>query len=100
MRPMNERPTLRRFLSNLALTLGRRAIAWLVIAIVASLALALVELGVSLLLQLFLKAIGLLDHSVETAALLGRVPQTPAAFAVGLCILAIVRSTTLFLIGQ
>src|SRR5690349_16998324 len=45
----------RGFLSNLAVTLGRRAITWLVVGIVASFGLAMVELGISVFLQLFLK---------------------------------------------
>ena len=95
---MREPP--RGFLSNLALTVGRRAISWLSIAIGASLALAVIELGISIFLQLFLKNLGLLSVEVKSAAALGSVLSTPARLALGLCVLALTRSVTLFFVGQ
>jgi ABC-type multidrug transport system fused ATPase/permease subunit len=90
----------RGFLANLALTLGRRAMTWLAIGIVASLGLAMVELGISVFLQLFLKNLGLLRADVKTPELFGGGELTPTRLAVGLLVLALARSTTLFLVGQ
>jgi len=90
----------RTLLSNLALTIGRRALAWLAVAVVASLGLAAIELGISVFLQLFLKILGLLSVEVKTAAFVGELMSTPARLAIGLCILALTRSVTLFLVGQ
>ena len=95
---MSEPP--RGFFSNLGFTVGRRAITWLAVAIVASLALVLVELGISVFLQLFLKVIGLLSQDVHTAELFGSAASTPARLALGLCFLALTRSVTLFFVGQ
>jgi len=88
------------FAAKLALTLGRRAITWLGVAIVASLGLVLVELGISVFLQLFLKNIGLLSVDVKTSSLFGSTVLTPIDLALALCALAVARSTTLFLVGQ
>lgn len=80
--------------------LGRTAVTWLAVAVVASIALAGVELGISIFLQLFLKALGLLNQDVQTAALFGLASLTPLGLSLGLCVLALARSTTLFLVGQ
>ncbi len=95
---MGEPPRTRGLLRTFVLTLGRRAITWLVIAIVASLGLAVVELGISVFLQLFLRNLGLLSQDVKTTAILG--PLTPTRLALGLVLLAFARSSTLFLVGQ
>ncbi|MDB4945225.1 MAG: transporter ATP-binding protein [Labilithrix sp.] len=95
---MSDRPAT--LLSKLALTLGGRAASWLLIAVVASLGLAGVELGISVFLQLFMKALGVLNQDVHTAALFGLASLSPSGLAVGLCVLALARSSTLFLVGQ
>jgi ABC-type multidrug transport system fused ATPase/permease subunit len=86
--------------SNLAVTVGRRAIAWLVFAVVASLVLVLVETGISVFLQQFLRTLGILAVDVKTASIFGSTELTPIRLALGLCVLALVRSTTLFFVGQ
>jgi ABC-type multidrug transport system fused ATPase/permease subunit len=95
-----ETPAARGFVSNFALTLGRRALTWIAIAIAASLGLGLVELGLSLFLQLFLKNLGLLSTEVKTAALFGLNSFTPVGLAIALCVLALGRSICLFLTSQ
>lgn len=90
----------RSLLSTLKLTLGRRAMTWLFVAVVASLALAVVELGISVFLQLFLKNLGLLSQEMRTSGLFGQVALTPGRLAMGLVFLAFARATTLFLVGQ
>ena len=90
----------RGFLANLAVTAGRRAIGWLVVSICASLALVVVELGISVFLQLFLRVIGLLNQDVKTPAFFGTDGLTPERLALGLCVLAFTRSVTLFFVGQ
>lgn len=90
----------RPFVSVALLTLGRRALAWLGLAIGASLCLALVELGISLFLQIFLKALGLLGTDVQTVNVFGVAELTPGRLTAILCVLALVRSTTLFLMSQ
>lgn len=90
----------RSFVSNFTLTLGRRALTWIAVAIAASLGLGLVELGISLFLQLFLKNLGLLSTEVKTAALFGLNSFSPAGLAIALCVLALGRSICLFLTSQ
>jgi hypothetical protein len=90
----------RGFVANLGLTVGRRAIAWMAMAIVASLTLAVIELGISVFLQLFLKTLGLLSVEVKSAAFLGQILSTPERLALGLCVLALTRSITLFFVNQ
>ncbi len=69
-------------------------------AMIASVALVAVELGISIFLQLFLRVIGLLNQEVQTAALFGSRLFTPAQLAGSLCALALVRSIMIFLVGQ
>ncbi len=91
----------RGLLASIALTVGRRAIGWLVIAVVASLVLGVVELAIALFLQLFLRVIGLLQGvEVKTPAFFGDLLSTPARLALGLTLLALVRSVTLFFVNQ
>jgi ABC-type multidrug transport system fused ATPase/permease subunit len=85
--------------AGLASLLGRRAIAWLGFAIVASVVLALVELGLALFLQLFLSRLGILNQQVEASRWFGGVPSPPA-LALGLCVLALVRAGAQFVVGQ
>lgn len=96
---MSERPK-RGLVANLALMLGRRAMTWLLVGVAASLGLAIVELGISVFLQLFLKNLGLLKAEVKTPDLFGSGELTPTRLAVGLIVLALARSTTLFFVGQ
>ena len=90
----------RGFVANVAVAVGRRAIGWLLLAVVASLGLVLVETGISLFLQLFLKTLGILAMNVETTSPFGKIPLTPVRLALGLCLLALVRSIALFFVGQ
>jgi ABC-type multidrug transport system fused ATPase/permease subunit len=91
------RPHHRSIVARVAATLGRRALTWLAIAVVASLTLALVELGLSIFLQYFLKTLGLLSQEVQT---FGHGIPSPTALAIGLCVLALIRSAAQFLVGQ
>jgi ABC-type multidrug transport system fused ATPase/permease subunit len=85
-------------MSVLASLLGRRVIAWLFITIVASLVLALVELGISIFLQLFLSSLGLLNMDLHTP--FNGWKPSPAVLALGLVAIAFVRSTCQFLASQ
>jgi ABC-type multidrug transport system fused ATPase/permease subunit len=71
---------------------------WLIVAVVAALALATVELGISLFLQLFLKSLGLLSTDVKTP--LVHFDLTPGMLAAGLTVIAMIRSLSQFLVGQ
>jgi ABC-type multidrug transport system fused ATPase/permease subunit len=86
--------------TKVTLTAGRRAIGWLAISIAASLTLVVVELGISVCLQVFLKMIGLLKPEAAVTGFFGGEFWTPSKLAAGLCLLALVRSITLFLVGQ
>jgi len=90
----------RGFAANVAVAVGRRAIGWLLLAVAASLLLVLVETGISLFLQLFLKNLGILALDVKTTSPFGGLELTPARLALGLCALALVRSIALFFVGQ
>lgn len=90
----------RGFVANVAVAVGRRAIGWLLLAVVASLALVLVETGISLFLQLFLKNLGILGLDVKTTSPFGDLELTPTRLALGLCALALFRSIALFFVGQ
>jgi ABC-type multidrug transport system fused ATPase/permease subunit len=79
---------------------GRRAVAWLTAAAAAAVALAIVELGLSVFLQLFLKRLGILNQDVETSRWFGGGVWSAAGLAVGLCVLAVVRSGGQFAVGQ
>lgn len=96
---MASTPPSKGVISRAFVLLGRRAIRWLAVAIAASLALAFVELGISVFLQFFLATLGLLDQSVKLPALFDHV-SSPARLAVGLCLLAACRSVALFLVNQ
>lgn len=89
----------KRGLSRAFATFGPRAVAWLSVTVVASLALAFVELGISICLQFFLETLGLLGQDVQRPAFFAHAPS-PAGLAVGLCLLAVGRSMALFLVNQ
>lgn len=88
----------RRLTESVALLVGPRTIFWLAVAVVASLVLAVVELSISVFLQLFLKGIGLLDASLQTP--LRWLHPTPSQLAAGLCLIALARSISQFFVGQ
>jgi ABC-type multidrug transport system fused ATPase/permease subunit len=79
---------------------GRRAMGWLTVSAAASVALAIVELGLAVFLQLFLKRLGILNQDIETSRWFGGGVPSAAGLAVGLCVLALVRSGGQFAVAQ
>lgn len=78
--------------------LGRRSIVWLTVTVVASLVLAAVELSISIVLQLFLKSVGVLGSEIRLP--LGDFIQSAGALAFALVVIALVRSACQFLVAQ
>ena len=86
-------------LGLLGRSFGKVAITWFIVAVVASFGLSVVELGVSLFLQLFLKNIGLLAAEVKTPDFFGSTLLTPGRLAVLLIVLAVARSAAQFFVN-
>lgn len=89
----------RGLLASVVSVTGRRAMGWLVVSALASVMLAFVELGLAVFLQLFLKGLGILNQDVDTSRWFAGVPS-PTALALGLCLLALVRSGGQFAVAQ
>jgi ABC-type multidrug transport system fused ATPase/permease subunit len=90
----------RRFFRNSLVALGRRGLTWMLVGVVASTVLSFVELAVSIFIQLFLKGLGIVAVDLHLPGWLGDLKPSPVQLAVGLGVIAVLRSLTKYVVGQ
>jgi ABC-type multidrug transport system fused ATPase/permease subunit len=97
---MSAKAPARSFLQSALLAIGRRALFWIGLGALGSVALSFVELAISMFIQLFLKGLGLTTVDLQLPGILGRIHPTPADLAWMLTVIAVVRSIVKYVVGQ
>jgi N-acetyl sugar amidotransferase len=90
----------RTFFQNSMLAVGRRALNWMALGIVASTVLSFVELAISLFIQLFLKGLGVVSVEVQLPRWIGNLSPSPVQLALGLAGIAVLRAIGKYIVGQ